>query len=513
MNNIEKDKFIRIILSIYIILIGVGLPLIVRDKYFDILVFKYYYYCSCTIVMLAILLVYSILTKIKWFESLSKEKIKTGINKLTWPDFFVLVFYLIASVSTITSDYVYESFWGNEGRLTGLFLITGYVITYLCISKLWRFRSKYVDYILFAGIVVCLLGISDYFKLDILGFKAPMLENQKDIFTSTIGNINTYTAYIGMIVALTTVLFSFERNIKRTIFYFICMLIGFFAIIMGVSDNAYLSLGALFGILPLFLFKNNIGLRRYIIVIATFFSVVQCISWINDYMGNRVIGINSSFNLIANFRWLLLLITIFWLIVGIWFFHDHIKKKNIIEYGKTLCYCWLGLLLLLFVSILFIIYDCNFLNNVNKYGNLSSFLLLDDEWGTHRGYIWRNAMECYFRFPIWHKLVGYGPETLGILLLQKTVNNPYNEIFDNAHNEYLQLLITVGVIGLISYISFIISVIKRGLKLYSDNYYVVAAIFGIICYSIQALVNLNLPIITPVFWILLGIASAKHSDM
>ena len=514
--NLSKDKkysFVKVILSIYIVLIGAGLPLVIRNKYFDILVFKYYYYCTCTIVMVVFLLLYSIFTKNSWIKRLRDVELKTALNKFTWSDFFVLIFYLIACVSTISSDYVFESFWGNEGRLTGLFLLTWYVLSYFCISKFWKFSSKYIILILSAGLIVCVLGITDFFKLDILGFKAPMIEEQQDIFTSTIGNINTYTAYVGMVVALAAVLFSTERNIKRVIFYFICMVISFFALIMGVSDNAYLSVGALLCILPIYLFKNNIGLRRYIIIVTSLLSVIQCINWIKIYMGDRVIDINSTFNLIANFKWLYLIIFIFWSIVIIWFAYDYINRKKTIEYGRYLCYCWLALLVFMFAYVLFAIYDCNILNNADKYGKLSSFLLLDDEWGTHRGYIWRNAMECYFKFSLWHKLVGNGPETFGIILLQKTVNNPYKEIFDNAHNEYLQLLLTVGVIGLISYVCFIISIIKRGLKLYSNNSYVMAAIFGIICYSVQALVNLNLPIITPVFWILLAITSSKHNKM
>jgi O-antigen ligase len=112
----------------------------------------------------------------------------------------------------------------------------------------------------------------------------------------------------------------------------------------------------------------------------------------------------------------------------------------------------------------------------------------------------------------WKKLVGYGPETLGILMLQKTANNPYGEVFDSAHNEYIHLLTTVGLGGLLSYLSFILGIVVRGIRLHINRPCVVAVIFGIICYSAQAFVNLNLPIVTPVFWILLGIASANSLE-
>ncbi len=41
----KDNKFILRILDVYVCLVGFGLPLVIRDKYFDIMVFKYYYYC------------------------------------------------------------------------------------------------------------------------------------------------------------------------------------------------------------------------------------------------------------------------------------------------------------------------------------------------------------------------------------------------------------------------------------------------------------------------------------
>ena len=164
------------------------------------------------------------------------------------------------------------------------------------------------------------------------------------------------------------------------------------------------------------------------------------------------------------------------------------------------------------MGILYALYDCNFNGNSGKYGVLSTYLLFNDEWGTHRGYIWRNAMECYLDMPWWKKFIGFGPETFGILILQKTANNPYNEVFDSAHNEYLHLLTTVGFLGLISYLSFVIGVIVRGIKYHINKPYIVAVLFGVVCYSVQAFVNLNLPIVTPIFWVLLAIGSTKCLD-
>lgn len=511
-SDYEKKKnntFTSIVLGVYVVLIGLGLPLVVKDKYFDILVTKYYYYCFCTVVMV-ILLVFNFLI-ISWKQMKNRKRVylKSVLKHLTWADYSALLFLFVAGLSTFTSDYVYEAFWGNEGRFTGLFLIMWYIVSYFCIGKIWRFKIWYIDLILITGVVVSLFGITDYFKLDIFSFKELIIVEQKKSFTSTIGNINTYTAYVGIIVAITAVLFSKVKSLQRVFFYYICLVISFLAIIMGNSDNAFLSLGALFAFLPFYLFRNSEGIKRYIIIVATFLSVIQCINWINGYFGDGVLGINSFFNMIVRLRGFDLVTKGLWLIVGIWYFTDYRKGKNQVEYGNTPRFFWLVLLICSALFVLYIFYDCNIVGNTEKYNSVASYVLFNDRWGTNRGYIWRNAIDCYFDFSPWKKLVGYGPETFGIFMLQKTANNPYNEIFDSAHNEYLHLLTTVGIAGLLSYLTFIIAVIKQGIQFGKNNPYIIAVIFGIICYCIQAFVNLNLPIVTPVLWLLLGIASTS----
>ena len=508
-NEIKNNTLVSFILRVYVILVGAGLPLFVRDKYFDILVAKYYFYSICTIAMLTILFCIFLLKKRKMNHISLKGMGKKVFDDFKLADYSLLIFYIVAIISTITSDYIYESFWGNEGRFTGLFLLTWYVIAYFFVSRLWKFNKNDINIILVAGILICLFGITDYFKLDIFKFKAPMIQEERAIFTSTIGNINTYTAYVGIIVAISTLLYASTKELKLSIFYYICMIISFFAIIMGVSDNAYLSLAALFSLLPLYLFNSKLGVRKYLIIIATFFTVVQSIGWINSYFGEGVLGIDSAFNMVISFGGLHYLIIGLWSVIFVWKFIDIRAFKQDKTYDNTLKYIWITVLVFILISVIYICYDINALGNSTKYGNLSSYFTFNDDWGTHRGYIWRNAMERFSDLPIIKKIIGFGPETFGIFLLQKTSNNPYKEIFDSAHNEYLHLLITVGFAGLASYMVFLISNISYSLRINKNNPYIIAVLFGIICYSVQAFVNINLPITTPVFWVLMGLVSKK----
>ncbi|GLB24708.1 hypothetical protein LXJ15735_09490 [Lacrimispora xylanolytica] len=509
----KNGNYLSVLLGVYVLMVGIGLPLVFRDFYFDILKVKYYYYCICTITMIILVLVPFFVDRVK-NKTLTKNirGIKFLVERCTIVDTLIILYWLIALISTLSSDYFYEAFWGNEGRFTGLFLITLYVLSYFCVSRFWKFKSWYIDLVLLAGMVVCIFGITDYFDMDILHFKAFIQPSQRPIFTSTIGNINTYTSYVGIIAAISTILFATEKRILKMCWYYVCVIISFFAIIMGVSDNAYLSLAALFGLSPIYLFKNKSGLRKYLIIIATFFTVAQCIDWVNTFFGDRVLGVDSVFKLVISFKKLHYIVIMLWSIIIIWCLYDRIKKLEERHYGKKLINVWIIFIVMMALGIVFALYDCNIAGNSERYSFAKNYLFFDDDWGTHRGYIWRNAIECYIDLPFWKKIIGYGPETFGILMLRKTINNPYKEIFDSAHNEYLHMLITVGIAGLITYIGALFIFIHDCLKKAKSNYYIVAIAFGVICYSTQAFVNLNLPIVTPIFWLLLGIGETRSLD-
>lgn len=173
-------------------------------------------------------------------------------------------------------------------------------------------------------------------------------------------------------------------------------------------------------------------------------------------------------------------------------------------------------------SVCFLIYDANIAGNAAAYGKLGKYLVFNDAWGTNRGYIWRKSIEIFRDFPLIHKLFGYGPDTFGILT---TTGDFWSEMlaaangqtFDNAHNEYLQYLVTVGALGLITYVIFLAAAIRRMtvcLAKGNGNKYIAGCLFAVLCYNAQALVNLNLPITAPLMWLLLsiGMAACRESS-
>ena len=88
-------------------------------------------------------------------------------------------------------------------------------------------------------------------------------------------------------------------------------------------------------------------------------------------------------------------------------------------------------------------------------------------------------------------------------------------IYDSAHNEYLHYLVTIGIVGLLAYVTYLGSAIVRLCRGMKDRPEVVAVTFAVIAYSVQAVVNINIPIATPIIYQLLymGLSSIQKRDV
>ena len=520
-----EDRFISTwkkisgkIAGIFAIAIIVGLPLVFRDYYYDILQVKYYYYCGCVIGMTVFLLIAAAVCGIKDWREYGGRHIKElagslHLRSLRAPDWAMLAFLAASLISTFQSDYFYESFWGNEGRYMGMFLLLLYGISYFIISRCLRFKRWYLDAFLVGGLAVCAVGILHFFKIDPIGFKEGLTEHAALDCISTIGNINTYTSFVALTSGMSVALFVTEEDTKRRIWYGFHVVVSIFALIAGISDNAYLALMALFGLLPLYLFNSLAGIKRYVLMVAVLFTEFQVIDGIVQLNPDQVMEISGLFEVIVGYDQLGLVVAGLWGLTIILYILDArlpadcwAKRKS--NAGRWI---WLGMLVLVFLAGCYVLYDVNIMGNADKYGVLQGYLVINDDWGTHRWYIWRIGMESYGKFPLLHKIFGYGPDTFGIITVTnyfEEMVQKYGEKFDSAHNEYLQYLITIGLAGLIAYLSLLITSIVEMIRKSKAAPFMMGIPFALICYGAQAAVNISVPIVAPVMMTLLMVGVA-----
>ena len=530
----------NVIVGLWVMAMFTIFPLIYNDFYFDILQTKYYTVLTLSIIMiLALIVICGFAGGFKnFFDNLNKKGFAVWFKEefSIW-DICIMVFWLMSALSTaFAGRFIMESITGDKGRYSGLLLISIYVILYFTVSRMFSFGKVYFTVFLAVSIPVCLFGYTDYFNMDILGFKEKISPEQWPIFTSTIGNINTYTAVLAFYIAIAGTLFittPFKsdngrgESIGKIVFYYVIMLMNFIALTMGTSDNGYLTLAAFFGLVPFVAFRTMEGVRRFILTIFTYLLGIKIIQLINISYAGKVLGISGLYDFISDFKYLDLVIVALAITVIIMYVLEYRKKEKRRDNEallRSLRYIWLAILVIVFAAIVFMGMKIN--SDVTaakeKYGALADYFVFNDSWGTFRGYIWRAAVEEYMKFPLLHKIFGSGPDTFGLyigLLRNEEMTSVTGQFFDATHNEYIQFLFTLGPIATIAYILALIlpsvEALRTRLFYLRDNTmlpYLYACAIAVICYATQAVVNLNLPVVTPFLWIFLSIMVAILRD-
>ncbi|MGE5474747.1 MAG: O-antigen ligase family protein [Ignavibacteriales bacterium] len=135
--------------------------------------------------------------------------------------------------------------------------------------------------------------------------------------------------------------------------------------------------------------------------------------------------------------------------------------------------------------------------------------------GTTRYRIWELSIPLIPK----HLLFGIGPDMFERIFPQQeyrdSVAPQYRGTAANAHNEYLNMILNLGIIGLLAYFWIILSIFKKYFRFYKNfgieniNRYILLGVFcGWCAYLIQAFFNNSVVSTSPTLWAMMGILSA-----
>ena len=121
------------------------------------------------------------------------------------------------------------------------------------------------------------------------------------------------------------------------------------------------------------------------------------------------------------------------------------------------------------------------------------------DYGTGRIYIWKKTIQIVPNYLV-H---GIGIDNFYYILDGKPIIRK-NQYYDKAHNELLQILVTEGLLCCLTYIIMYFIIIKNGIKNSFKNkeiYY----ILPVVGYIVQAMFNISVITVSPIFYIAMGL--------
>jgi len=445
--SIDKYKKIQAsLVGIYLNLVVLGLPLIINNGYYNITETKSFYF-----VVLSLLLVVSAF--INTLTKLAKEK--RLIFQYIPLDLPMLLFGMLCVLSAVLSTYQLDVWIGEKSRYQGTVIILVYVIVYFIVSRNYFFSQNFLLCLVFAFSVVSFLAVLNCFDIDFLGFYNILSAENKSKYVSTIGNVNFYSSYMCLIFPVLVCGYCQTEKRSSKLIYTFALIIGSFGMMVTSSESFAVGFAVSMLIIPL-LFNDVERIKKYCVAILLILLSTQVYSLIYRFTDNKNVEISQLLNIFVS----PVVSGAFILLVGV---------SLLLLYKKPEC---LGIFKKIYTSFIVFIVSLVILSfvlsNTIGLGALDKVFKISEDWGTYRGGIWKQLVKLYSDFSDKEKLFGVGPEALHNISYPLEAHG--NKNLDQAHNEYLQYLLTTGIFGILSYISVIVTVLISVIKKLKSNF-------------------------------------------
>lgn len=558
------------ITTLFLIYMGAAYPLIMHDKYFDITVTKYraFYIALC---IYAVLMVLAVLVDVlgrnvstgHGSQSLGgNEDASAGaahgsrfigrlrhfmdMHNIMTMDIFMAGFVLANVLAFFMSGNKVAAYTGEEGRRCGLQFVLLAFFLYVCMARYCRIRRYVVVIFMLAGSFVGIVGICQFMGYDFLGLREGLMQSIRNVYISTFGNIDIFASFLCVLVPMAAgayISVSGNERIVIRICAMITVFIGTGAVIISNANLAYAGVGG--AMIVAWIWASYRGrIREFADVCLVMACGVLAISIMLGRTDNGYSELDGLSCFVSDSRMVWIVSVV---VLVVWAAIRLASKWTVKFRGKAALAVSVGVSLAGIVAV--VIYAAH---------NHMCIFSFEDSWGNYRGFVWRRLMEAYRDFSVPQKLFGYGNESVKSIMTDRYYDDMMNAvgvIYDNAHNEYLQYLITTGIFGAVSYVGLLVttggalvrtavsgavmnenesmssqSAEKRSkekaasrdsrtvrgsktgtgleclLGYAEDEGSMIAVLLGITGYAVQAFVNLNQSLTTPYIFLLIAMA-------
>lgn len=497
----KKTDAVSLWTAIYLTGMLVVFPLCFHDSYFDLLESKTVIFYGLTGVYLAGYLILKVYNRMR---NKAGEKPAVYVKKITlW---FGMLLLAALVVSTLLSEDKANAVLGTEGRLFGAMLLFSCLLLYLCIADSGLKHDVWI-WCGAPGIsLVSALTIGSRYGFDPLHMYAELDESQIGDYLGTMGQKTITACFLGIFLLLFTGTFLYADLLWKKCLSGTAVILIFCAGICTNSDT-FLAAAVISGIFYLwFVMKNAEMLTRYIFFIVETASGMLFLKVFNELTGWRADWEESHYMLIDEVPWLAILAAAVILCAVLKKILRKKESENYLLRLRKIIFVFLA------VSAAIVCLWAAYLNFAaadpeNSFG--AKYLYFCDAWGTNRGYVWTRAFALYKKLPLFNKLVGIGPGKFGQFFSEYYIDSvmQFGYYFEDAHSEFFQFLVTLGVAGMIGYYGMLVSCIIRCLKSGQSRKIVMAG--ALTAAFFVGLVNNPLVFTTPFVFMIMGVGDAE----
>lgn len=438
----------------------------------------------------------------------NRVKEHKSVFALSVTDIAFLAFFFCAVITTLVSDYKLDSLLGRAGRDNGLVLLFLYTAMYFIISRFYYFKGYVLAGFIVFGSIISALAILHFFYIDPLGIMTGYSDSVVKDFGTTIGNKNTIASYMCIFLPVTLMTFIVHKNRYMMILSAVGIAFAYCGLLVAGSNSGYIGFFAMLFFMLLLCIRKPHLLRRFMLALTIMFSSALLLRLFSSIMGDKSKGFEKIGEALVYNSLVFVLIAVCAVITIALYIIKNNDNINSHWPKRTLSTIVIAIGAVAVATFAFLMYKYTFVDTKTDIGALSQILRFDDRWGTHRGFMWINGVKDFFHFDFIHILFGSGCDTFYHVFephFAELSARFHNSSTDCIHSEYLNYLVTQGMLGLASYMTVIISTVYRALKTSRSNKLVLIFVMPVIAYCAQSVVNIYTPVVTPFLFIFVAL--------
>lgn len=493
--------------KVYLVLLFFLLPLYMKNGFVMLGDVKYGFFRNMT---LFFVLVTTVLLAAGWFVQKRKEK---RIWSAT--DICVLCFGCSGVLSWCLSEDKALAWRGASGWYMGLLSQLLFVWIYFAVSS-WYDGSKSIVYLLWAGAVLVIsLGILNRYVFDPLQLMEGLGDWNREHLLSTIGNQNWYCGYVSVVSGVCFYYGLCGKGLKGAAGLFSSLLV-FWTILTQGSEGGYLILLAQTSILFFLSLENRQRLLRFLAVMLCCPGAVFLGRYCIRFRGLMLVEDGTLEGIIfwKGWLWVFGMLAACLVILGI----REIMgcRDRMADFSARKIRRWCLPASLVICVILFV--GCQISDELWQMFGEKGLLRITDDWGNGRGILWRVSWGSYLQESIFRKLVGAGPDCFANVVYRwYPVNDMIHvtgqwetALYANAHNEWLNMLINQGILGLVSYAGIFVTLFVRLYRRQKGEAFAWIGMLAIAGYCAYGTVSFQQVLSTPLLFALMGMAEAAE---
>ncbi|MCR5774853.1 MAG: O-antigen ligase family protein [Lachnospiraceae bacterium] len=460
-NTPLSKKVLKDVVAIYIFFMFAVYPLYYEDKYYNMGDAKWHFFRWVTLVGLIIMGIVFI-----WYQA---HLVRVGKFASFWDfrqtsvtDRFVLAYALAVLSSFLLSPYKATTLIGYDGWYMGLISQLAFVLIYYFVSRFWRWDDLVLIIYLVVSAIVFLICILNRFKIDPLEMYKDLSEYYFIYFVSTLGQATWFSSY--MILMFPMGLFFFWHSDKgvKYIVSALYVLLGTVTMIAQNSDAALLAYAAIYLILFCASFNDNLRMRRFLESLILLFAGWKIMGILQVVCAERAVKLTGAMRALSvgPISWILLAISVVLMVL-----YRRLMERDGFDIGRYKPFRRAVLVFTVFAVVALVIYVA--LNTMGVFAGTplesnAEYLVFNYKWGSDRGLSWIAAVGTFIKTDPVRKLFGAGPDGFChevYRFYSEPLEAKWGEstILTCAHNEWLNSLITVGLLGMITYVGIFIS--------------------------------------------------------